>query len=123
MTDALTRRAALKTLLTGAGAVGAVAVLPLERVAAAAKPKDAKADAAGGMPHVGLQDPTAVALSYFEDAGKVDAKKYPTFKAGQKCTNCLQSKGAATDAWVTCNLFPGKLVSSGGWCKVYVKRP
>jgi High potential iron-sulfur protein len=134
MTETLSRRAALKSLVTATGAIGAVAVLPLERVAAAAaaagakpaggKPEGGKpAAAAAGLPHVGPQDPTAIALSYFEDAGKVDAKKYPTFKAGQKCANCLQSKGAATDAWVTCNLFPGKMVASGGWCKVYVKRP
>jgi hypothetical protein len=128
MTDALSRRAALKTLLTATGAVGAVAVLSMPAAAATAADKDKKDDAAKpavapALPHVGPQDPTAIALSYFEDVGKVDAKKFPTFKPGQKCANCLQSKGAATDAWLGCNLFPGKSVASGGWCKVYVKRP
>jgi hypothetical protein len=113
MRDGFSRRAALKTLLTTTGAVGAAVLLPTGRAAAADAPK----------PHVAVKDPTAVALAYIEDASKVDAKAFPTYKAGQHCANCLQSTGAATDAWRPCNLFPGKLVAANGWCKVYVKRP
>jgi High potential iron-sulfur protein len=115
MSDGLSRRAALKTLLTASAAMGAVAVLPAGRAAAT--------DAAPALPHVGAQDPTAVALAYIEDAGKVDANKFPNYKAGQDCANCLQSSGGPKDEWRKCNLFPGKMVSSKGWCKVYVKRP
>jgi len=122
MSEFLSRRSALQSLMTAGTALGVMAVIPAGPVAAAASDK-AKAPAAPAMPHVTPQDPTAVALSYFEDSGKVDAKKFPTYKAGQQCSNCLQSKGAAGDAWLACNLFPGKMVAAKGWCKVYVKRP
>jgi hypothetical protein len=46
----------------------------------------------------------------------------PTYAAGQRCGTCLQFKGQATDAFGPCTLFPGKVVSSNGWCKVYVKK-
>jgi hypothetical protein len=139
MTDYLSRRAALKTLATATGAIGAIAILPAGTAAASAtapappakpatpasdKPAGGDKPAVGGVkPHVGPKDPTAIALSYIEDAGKVDAQKFPTYKAGQACSNCLQSPTAAEDGWRNCNLFPGKEVSAKGWCKVYVKRP
>jgi hypothetical protein len=118
MTDSMTRRHALMSLATAAGAL---AVVPAVQAAADAK---APAAAAGGdKPHLKLTDPTAIALAYFEDAKQVDPKKFPTFKAGQLCDNCLQLTGKVGDAWRPCNLFPGKLVASKGWCKVYVKKP
>jgi hypothetical protein len=120
MTECLTRRDALKSLLTATGALGATAVLPSTATATAAP---AKAAAPAALPHVNPQDPTAVALAYFEDAGKVDAKQFPTYKVGQLCSNCLQGTGDANAPWRGCNLFPGKLVSAKGWCKVYIKKP
>lgn len=114
MNDCLTRRDALKSLLTATGALGATAALSPAATAAAT---------AAALPHVSPQDPTAMALAYFEDAGKVDAKQYPTYKSGQLCNNCLQATGGANDPWRGCNLFPGKLVSAKGWCKVYIKKP
>ena len=68
-----------------------------------------------------LTDPDL--LSYFEDVKQVDPKKFPTFKPGQTCANCLQLTGKVGDEWRPCNLFPGKLVHTNGWCKVYVKKP
>jgi hypothetical protein len=69
-------------------------------------------------------DPQAKALGYVHDATKVDAKANPNYKAGQKCTNCLQApKAKEGDAWVGCNIFGGREVAGPGWCKVYVKRP
>jgi hypothetical protein len=53
----------------------------------------------------------------------VDASKYPTFKPGQMCSNCLQLTGPPSQDWRPCNLFPGKLVHAEGWCKVYIKKP
>jgi hypothetical protein len=114
MTESFSRRAALKTLMTAGSAFGALAVLPIEHASAAA-------DAA--KPHLTLQDPTAVALAYTENGDKVDASKFPTYKPGQHCGNCMQSKGDPKDAWLACNLFPGKMVAAKGWCKVYVKKP
>jgi High potential iron-sulfur protein len=101
------RREALKALIT---ATGTVAVC-------------AGARAADDKPHLQPSDPTALALSYYEDATKVDASKYPNYKPGQLCSNCLQLTGLASEEWRPCNLFPGKLVHARGWCKVYIKKP
>ena len=113
MKDLLSRREALKSLACGAGALLAAGAV----VADAAKP------AATGPPHVGAGDPMAVALAYVENAQNIDAKKTPGYKPGQKCSNCLQSKGKDGDAWLGCALFPGKLVSAEGWCRGYAPKP
>ena len=108
MSESMTRREALAALATAAGTLAA---------AGAARAADAP------KPHLAANDPTAVALSYFEDGSKVDAKKFPTYKPEQRCNNCLQLTGNAGDPWRACNLFPGKLVNANGWCKVYIKKP
>ena len=118
MKQLISRRAALRNLALGAG------TLLIARAAGATVTEAAKPAAAGGsLPHVKPADPVAVALAYVESAKAVDAKKFPNYKPEQKCSNCLQSHGKEGDAWVPCNLFPGKLVKAGGWCKVYLKRP
>jgi hypothetical protein len=95
--------------------------------AAAAKPAAGAAAApaaAGALPMLSPTEPAAKALGYVEDATKVDAKANPTFKAGQNCANCLQWADKNRKAPSSkCNLFPGKMVKSGGWCKVWVKAP
>ena len=83
--------------------------------------RSAAADAVAA-PHLPSADPLAIALSYFENASKVDATKFPTYRPEQKCANCQQLQGKVGDLWRPCNLFPGKLVSASGWCKVYVKK-
>jgi High potential iron-sulfur protein len=121
----LTRREALAslglvagTLIVACGADAGAAKPP-----AGAKPPAAPpAPAASALPHVLATDPLAVALSYHESAKGVDAKKFPMYKPEQKCSNCLQLKGTEGEAWRPCNLFPGKLVNSEGWCKVYIKK-
>lgn len=107
MSDSMTRREALAALATAAGTL-----------ACAGAVRAADAD----KPHVDAADPTAQALSYFEDGSKVDPKKFPTYKPEQRCDNCLQLQGKAGDPWRPCNLFPGKLVNAKGWCKVYIKK-
>lgn len=67
-------------------------------------------------------DPTAVALGYKEDATKVDAKKYPTFKAGNLCNNCMHYKGKVTDANAPCGAVGDKLVVGKGWCMAWAKK-
>jgi O-methyltransferase involved in polyketide biosynthesis len=108
MSESMTRREALAALATAAGTLA---------VTAAARAADAP------KPHLTANDPTAMALGYFEDGSKVDANKNPTYKPEQRCNNCLQLTGNAGDAWRACNLFPGKLVNANGWCKVYIKKP
>jgi hypothetical protein len=109
MSDPISRRDALKNLALMAGVL----------VASQASRHVLAADA---TPHVTPTDPMAVSLSYFEDFSKVDVKKFPTYAAGQRCGTCLQYKGQASDAFGPCTLFPGKVVSANGWCKVYVKK-
>ena len=78
---------------------------------------------AAAPPMVAETDPQAKSLGYVADTTKVDAKASPTHKATQKCVNCIQFTGKATDAAGPCNLFPGKHVAGNGWCKVWVLKP
>jgi hypothetical protein len=112
MNDLISRRDALKGIALGAGTI----LVMGSRGSQAA-------EAYASLPHVTPSDPVAVALSYKENAKTVDASKFPNYKPGQQCANCLQLGGKEGDAWRPCNLFPGKLVNAGGWCKVYVKKP
>lgn len=92
------RRALLKKLAIG------VSVLPLldlsvSQVLAAADPL------------LSLDDPSAKALKYTDDASKVvDAKP------GSKCGTCALYKGATGSTQGPCAIFPGKQVKAAGWC-------
>ena len=119
MKDLMSRRDALKSLALVAGTV----LVAQSACADAAKPAPAApAGAAPALPHVAATDPMAVALAYHESAKTVEVAKFPSYKPEQKCSTCQQLQGKAGDAWRPCNLFPGKLVSADGWCKVYVKK-
>ena len=109
MSEPISRRDALLKLALLAGGTGGLCVR--QRALAADQPR------------LSLTDPTAVALGYHDDASKVDAQQYPTYKPGQTCSTCLQLKGDAGQPYRSCNLFPGKLVNANGWCRVWVKRP
>ena len=63
--------------------------------------------------------PTAVALGYVHDGEKVDVSQNPTYRADQRCDNCVQY-AATNGGWGTCNIFPGFEVAGPGWCKVWV---
>jgi hypothetical protein len=99
MKSALSRRILIKNL-----AASAAASLLAARGARSAETK------------LDVKDPAAVALGYVENAGQVDAKKYPNYVKGSACDNCLQLQGKAGDNYRPCNLFPGKLVAVSGWC-------
>jgi hypothetical protein len=104
----ISRRDALKQFALICGAAGALApMLPAQAME---------------MPHLSADDPQAKALGYADDSSKVDAKKYSTFAAGQKCSTCMQSKGNPGDAYLSCNIFAGKSVNANGWCQVWVKK-
>ena len=83
----------------------------------------ANSAAAAGLPPLDPKDPTAQALNFVTDATKVDAAANPTFKPTQKCSNCAQYQGKAGDATAGCNIFAGKSVPAGGWCKVWAQKP
>jgi len=99
--SAVSRRSLVKNL---AGAAAAVAIL-----------RSVKSSAAE-LPHLDVKDPQAVAVGYVEDAGQVDAKKYPAYVKGSRCDNCLLLQGASGASYRPCNLFAGKLVAAAGWC-------
>ena len=79
--------------------------------------------AAAGLPPLDPKDPTAVALGFVPDATKVDAAANATYKPTQKCGNCAQYQGKAGEASAACNIFVGKSVPAGGWCKVWAAKP
>ncbi len=105
----ISRRDALKQFLLVCGAAGGL--VPLASAQAA------------NLPHLSPDDPQAKGLGYTEDASKIDTKKYSGYAPGQKCSTCLQSKGNAGDAWLSCNIFTGKQVNANGWCQVWIKKP
>ena len=109
MSEPFSRREVLKGFTLLVGAAGALRATPESRAAEAV--------------HLSPTDPAAVALGYHESVKTVNPKDFPTFQPGQSCSNCLQLQGAAGEAWRPCALFPGKLVSADGWCKVWVKKP
>jgi len=78
---------------------------------------------AADLPQLAADDPTAKALGYVENAANVDPAKWPTFKAGSDCANCLQIQGNDGDAYRPCAIFPGKTVAAAGWCSVWVAKP
>jgi len=82
------------------------------------------ASAQAAMPKLALDDPSAKALLYTDNAAKVD-KKNPLaarFAPGQHCGNCSQIQGKEGDAYRPCAIFPGKLVATNGWCSVWAKK-
>ncbi len=105
----LPRRTVLKGALAGLAAIPVVAAWT-------------RADAAAALPNLDPADEQAKSFGYVLDTSKVDAKANPTHKPEQKCSNCLQFKGAAADASGPCVLFPGKSVEANGWCKVWAKK-
>ena len=77
------------------------------------------------LPHVELDDPTAKALLYVNDAAEVD-KSNPLaarYAEGQHCGNCVQIQGEDGTEWRPCNLFPGKSVHVNGWCSAWAMKP
>ena len=100
------RRSFLK--LTG-GVVAAVALLgSLPRRAWAA------------LPHLTQSNNvTAKAMHYVEDNTNAAAPH----KTGQECSNCSLYHGRAGEAYGPCDLYPGFVVNSKGWCAGYQAKP
>lgn len=67
-------------------------------------------------------DQQATALGYKHDATKVDAKKYPTWAAGNICANCQLYAAKPSEPWGPCGAVGGKLVNAKGWCVAWVKK-
>ena len=82
------------------------------------------ASAEAALPKLDMADPSAKALLYVDDASKVDHKNplAARYAADQKCSTCAQIQGKVGDPYRPCGIFPGKLVSSNGWCSVWAKK-
>lgn len=74
---------------------------------------------AADLPPLPLDNPTAVALAYAEDAASV---KHASFKPDSNCLNCQFYTGAAGAARGPCTLFPGFSVNAKGWCSAWAKK-
>jgi hypothetical protein len=105
----ISRRAIVKSGLIAGALLPTVGLVSREASAAALPPLDPN-------------DPTAKALGFVNDATKVDAKKYPTYKSTQKCANCAQFQGKPGEATAACTIFAGKSVPQGGWCQVWAQK-
>ena len=126
--DIRNRREFLKLGAAGIGFASVAKILGFSSTAhaqgAAAAPK------AGEAALVKESDALAKSLGYYEDAKKVDVKKWPK-RAGaegakQYCYNCqfYQAKGdAKTSKQAPCTIFAGKAVKSHGWCNSWVQNP
>ena len=97
------------------GALAGLAAIPVVGLATRAQAAPATLD-----PNTNAQ---AKSLGYVLDTTKVDDKTNPMHKPDQKCSNCAQYQGKATDATAPCTIFAGQLVAGPGWCKVWVKKP
>jgi len=73
--------------------------------------------AAADLPLVTVDDPTAKALSYVEDASKSK-----TAKPGSKCATCSLYQGASGSTQGPCPIFPGKSVKASGWCSSWTAK-
>jgi hypothetical protein len=62
--------------------------------------------------HVNPEDVTAKALKYVHKSAV----------EGAHCYNCTQGHAVEGKDWIACNIFPGKLVASEGWCAAYMKK-
>ena len=82
-----------------------------------------EAAAAEALTPLDPSDPAAKSLGYLGDSSKVDASANPTYKPDQTCSSCAQFQGKPGEHQGGCNIFPGKSVATGGWCKVWAKKP
>ena len=74
------------------------------------------------MPKIEDTDPVAQSLKYTHDASAVDPASRANPAADQDCANCALIQGADGDEWRPCQIFPGKLVKSAGWCSVWAPK-
>jgi High potential iron-sulfur protein len=81
-----------------------------------------KVMAQAALPKLEESDAQAKALSYVQDATKVDKTKFPKHTASDNCSTCQLYTGKPADAGGPCPLFAGKQVAAKGWCSAWVKK-
>ncbi len=75
--------------------------------------------AGAAMTPLDPNDAQAKSLGFVTSGSKVNVSANPTFKPTQKCNNCVQWQGKASDPTAACNIFAGHSVPADGWCKVW----
>lgn len=81
------------------------------------------ASVSAATPHLSVDDPTAKALGYVEDAAKIDPATEATYKKGSTCAGCaLYQAAQAEGGYAPCSAFPGKAVSAKGWCRAFAAK-
>ena len=108
------RRDAVKLMVGTAVAIPVINLMGVG-VARAAAPANA----------VAADDPTAAALKYSQDAAQADragAARRGLPADQQHCANCQFSAASDNPEWLSCTLFPGKLVSVNGWCSSWTMK-
>ncbi len=76
-------------------------------------------EALAAAPILNESDPQAQQYGYKQNAAKVDASRFPAYKAGQTCANCSLFTGNAGDKYGGCAVFGNKQVAAAGWCSSY----
>lgn len=75
---------------------------------------------AASLPHLTQSNnATAKALQYVDDNTKAAAPH----KAGEECSNCSFYHGGPGEEYGPCDLYPGFVVHSKGWCAGYKAKP
>ncbi len=68
------------------------------------------------LPHLTQSNnATAKTLHYVEDNTKASAP----YKTGEECANCSLYHGGSGETYGPCDLYPGFVVHSKGWCAGY----
>jgi hypothetical protein len=106
MQHGLSRRTLMKIALLQSALVPAFALFAKGSQAAVLTPLDE-------------HDPAARAVNFVNDGSKLNAG---TPKASHLCAICVRYQGKRTDATAGCNIFAGRSVPAGGWCKVWTQR-
>ena len=77
---------------------------------------------ASDLPQLSEDDPMAKSMKYTHDASSVDPASRTNPAADQNCANCALAQGNDGDAWLPCQIFPGKVVNANGWCSVWAPK-
>jgi hypothetical protein len=105
-----------RAFLATAAVAASVAVVGLRpRTASAAGEK---------LPHLSESDPLAKSLGYVMNASKVDRKKFPTYKPGERCATCRFFLGTPgqKSGYAGCQIYAGYSVDANGWCASFNAR-
>mgnify|MGYP001811904033 FL=1 len=77
---------------------------------------------AGDLPQLSEDDQMAMSMKYTHDASTVGPATRANPAPDQTCANCALAQGNDGDAWIPCQIFPGKVVNAKGWCSVWAPK-